>query len=203
MKIALQALPTPTSGEVEPSRRDDAEGYSEPTGTSFDNVNNIGDEFVNVAIHMVGDTSGTPASQSSQAYGILDPHIVKIKGRTAKRFKGPLEQPRARAKLCRGCNERVDPQRDYTFFRWFDEQGQTRSATEMDVHFEAINHPQTDEVIAANFRELLRCVEALKESHHAETSWMKLKHKALKKRVKRNEMDATVLRRNQDHAEAN
>ncbi|KAL5992930.1 hypothetical protein ACLOJK_013849 [Asimina triloba] len=56
---------------------------------------------------MHGLSSGTLATQSSQACGLLDPHIVVTKGRVAKRMKGPLELPRSGAKMCRGCNKLV------------------------------------------------------------------------------------------------
>ncbi|KAL5993598.1 hypothetical protein ACLOJK_041847, partial [Asimina triloba] len=38
---------------------------------------------------------------------LLDPHVVKTKGRTAERAKGPLEAPCSGAKLYRGCNKWV------------------------------------------------------------------------------------------------
>ncbi|KAL6001960.1 hypothetical protein ACLOJK_040524 [Asimina triloba] len=44
---------------------------------------------------MHGPSSGTLATQSSQACGLLDPHIVATKGRVPKRYKRPLELPRS------------------------------------------------------------------------------------------------------------
>ncbi|KAL6004807.1 hypothetical protein ACLOJK_005363 [Asimina triloba] len=51
--------------------------------------------------------------------------------------------------------------------------------------------------MAGDFKELLHCIEALKDSHHAENSHMKQKHKALKGQVLRIEMEATILKGNQ------
>ncbi|KAL5978604.1 hypothetical protein ACLOJK_029721 [Asimina triloba] len=102
---ALKALPT--LAIVAPPIRVVDDDSSQPTGAVRDNFNLVGDEFINVEVHALGPTNGVIASQSSQACNILNPHVVKMKGRMTKRFKGPLEQIRGGMKLCRGCNEKV------------------------------------------------------------------------------------------------
>ncbi|KAL5993846.1 hypothetical protein ACLOJK_038203 [Asimina triloba] len=141
---ALQALPT--LAEVKRRRHDGVEVRDQPSGASSDNFNFDADGYVNVSIHMLEVSSGTLASQSSQACDVLDPHIVKTKGRTIKRLKGALEQP------------------------WIDEHGPSRSSHELNTHTEAHNHTQLPDEIEADFGELVHCVEALKNAHEAETS---------------------------------
>ncbi|KAL5990560.1 hypothetical protein ACLOJK_011462 [Asimina triloba] len=75
--------------------------------------------------------------------------------------------------------------------RWFDEQGGSNVGDEMVVQSEAHSYTQKHEEMAADFGDLLRCVEALKDSHHAEMFHMKQKYKALKGRVLRVEMEAS------------
>ncbi|KAL5981038.1 hypothetical protein ACLOJK_028958 [Asimina triloba] len=82
-------------------------GVSGYTGDADDNFHIPSNVLANVGVHMHELSSGTLATQSSQACDLLDPYIVVTKGRVAKRMKGPIELSRSGAKMCRGCNKLV------------------------------------------------------------------------------------------------
>ncbi|KAL5978213.1 hypothetical protein ACLOJK_029330 [Asimina triloba] len=77
------------------------------TGDAGDNFNLSSDGIVNYGVHMHDPSSGTLATQSSQACRLLNPHIMITKGRVPKQYKGPLELPRSGMKIYRGCNKWV------------------------------------------------------------------------------------------------
>ncbi|KAL5998065.1 hypothetical protein ACLOJK_009000 [Asimina triloba] len=95
------------------------------------------------------------------------------------------------------CSHYKDAARDCTFFRWFDEWGETMSSSRIDQQTEAHSQTHKYDDIVPDFWELVRSVEALKISHNIETSQMKQKHDALQETVLRMGMEATVYKRNQ------
>ncbi|KAL6005343.1 hypothetical protein ACLOJK_005909 [Asimina triloba] len=66
--------------------------------------------------------------------------------------------------------------------RWLDERGQASSGSEMDVQSKADRHTEKHEEMAADFDELVRCVEAVKDADHAGNSQLEQKYKALEER---------------------
>ncbi|KAL5979627.1 hypothetical protein ACLOJK_019538 [Asimina triloba] len=89
--VVLQALRK--KGCTESTRRKVIEIEEQPNVLAGDNFIIIGDELDNIAVDRLRGRSGILATLSSQACPLLDPYVVKTKGRTAKRIKGPLEKP--------------------------------------------------------------------------------------------------------------
>ncbi|KAL5997615.1 hypothetical protein ACLOJK_008545 [Asimina triloba] len=70
-----------------------------------------------------------------------------------------------------------------TFFRWLDEKGQSRSGVESEsrVQYESSAHKHGD--IVVDFRELVCCVDVLKNSHLKEATKWKQSRMTMKKDI--------------------
>ncbi|KAL5983107.1 hypothetical protein ACLOJK_017188 [Asimina triloba] len=124
-------------------------------------------------------TDVTPA-ELSQSGGILDPHVVKTKGRTAKRAKGPLE----------------DASWDCKFFRWLDDKGHSRSNIKIESHPHTDSRAEQHKDIVVYFGDLVCCVDALKDSQLKEATKWKQAHMAMRDEI--HGLKETTLRRNLD-----
>ncbi|KAL5987136.1 hypothetical protein ACLOJK_041132 [Asimina triloba] len=115
----------------------------QPTRVAGDNFNSTRAGLDTLAIHVVGGSSGMLGTQSSQAGGLLDPHVVKTKGRTTKRAKGSLEAPRS-----------GDASWDCKFFRWLDDKGHSRSDIKIESHPHTESITQQHKDIVVDFEDL-------------------------------------------------
>ncbi|KAL5981042.1 hypothetical protein ACLOJK_028962 [Asimina triloba] len=137
-------------------------------------------------------SSGTLATQSSQACDLLDPYIVVTKGRVAKRMKGPIELSRSGAKMCRG---------------WLDEGSQLKGYGQVHIDFESEVIPCKNQEIGAqsnlntdkhgeivgDLGDLLQCMSMMNhEIHH-----LKKEVCFLKEADKCCELDVSAIKRNQ------